>query len=66
VWHEVVYDDGMKKIQLKENTESHGVRLPVSYWIKLRSLMTHHGGRHWLEKAIDREARKVGIGGAEK
>jgi len=51
----------MKTPPPKETTESHGVRLPVSYWLKLRSLMTHHGGRVWLEKAIDREARKAGL-----
>lgn len=51
----------MKKSKIKEVTESHGVRLPVSYWLKLRSLMTHHHGRSWLEKAIDREAKKAGL-----
>jgi hypothetical protein len=56
-----MYDGGMKTKPPKEITESHGVRLPVSYWFKLRSLMTHHGGRAWLEKAIDREARKAGL-----
>ncbi len=45
----------------KEHTEAHGVRLPVSYWLKLRQLMTIHGGRSWLEKAIDREVKKAGI-----
>lgn len=49
-----------------EQTESHGVRLPVSYWIKLRSLMQHHGGRKWLEKAIDREVKKAGIAQAKQ
>jgi hypothetical protein len=49
------------KTKIKEATESHGVRLPLSYWRKLRELMTFHGGRHWLEKAIDREARKAGM-----
>lgn len=49
----------MKTKPPKETTEAHGVRLPVSYWLKLRSLMTHHGGRAWLEKAIDREVKAV-------
>ena len=56
----------MKTPPPKETTESHGVRLPVSYWLKLRSLMTYHGGRVWLEKAIDREARKAGLHEAGK
>lgn len=54
------------KSEEKEHTEAHGVRLPVSYWIKLRSLMQHHGGRKWLEKAIDREVKKAGIAQAKQ
>jgi hypothetical protein len=42
-----------------EPTKATSVRLPVSYWVKLRALMTAHGGRGWLEKAIDREHKKL-------
>ena len=45
----------------KEPTAAQTIRLPVSHWLKLRSLMTYHGGRKWLEKAIDREVKKAGI-----
>jgi hypothetical protein len=45
----------------KEPTQVGGIRLPLDLWRKLRALMKHHGGRKWLEKAIEREANKAGI-----
>lgn len=45
----------------KEPTFAQTIRLPESCWLKLRSLMTFHGGRVWLEKAVDREYKKAGL-----
>lgn len=39
-------------------TSAASIRLPASYWAKLRVLMQRHG-RKWLEKAIDREYRRL-------
>ncbi len=38
-------------------TSAASIRLPGSYWSKLRELMQTYG-RKWLEKAIDREYSK--------
>lgn len=35
------------------------VRLRSSHWVKLRELMQFYGNRQWLEKAIDREYKKI-------
>ena len=50
----------------KEPTFAQTVRLPASSWLKLRSLMTFHGGRVWLEKAVDREYKKAGLQDSSK
>jgi hypothetical protein len=39
-------------------TSAASIRLPESYWRKLRELMQAHG-RKWLEKAIDREHKRL-------
>jgi len=41
-----------------DQTRPGSVRLPDSYWVKLRALMQNRG-RAWLEKAIDREHKKM-------
>ena len=45
----------------KDPSKPQSIRLPASYWIKLRELMQHQG-RAWLEKSIDREHKKMGRG----
>jgi len=45
-----------KHVNTKSTTE--GVRLSPDSWVKLRHLMQNLG-RVWLEKAIDREYKKL-------
>jgi hypothetical protein len=49
-----VYDFGMEKPKSK----SEGLRLTITHWVKLRCLIQAKG-RCWLEKAIDREHKKL-------
>jgi len=44
--------------KITEPTKAASVRLPLSSWDKLRTLMQTKG-RGWLEKAIDREHKKL-------
>lgn len=46
---------GMKT---KQPTVNNSIRLPPSYWVKLRELWKSVGG-DWLLKAIDREHKRI-------
>jgi len=42
----------------KPPTKAASVRLSLEHWAKLRALMQYFG-RSWLERAIDREHKKL-------
>jgi len=48
----------MKSNPVNTKSTTEGVRLSPDSWVKLRYLMQHLG-RAWLEKAIDREYKKL-------
>ena len=48
-----------KDSNMKTETKSEGVRLPLESWTQLRALMAYYGGRAWLVRVIGREWRKI-------
>lgn len=44
--------------KIPDPTSAATIRLPASYWTKLRELMQAYG-RKWLEKAIEREYKHM-------
>jgi hypothetical protein len=42
----------------RPQTKASAIRLTLDHWVKLRHLMQNLG-RAWLEKAIDREYKKL-------
>jgi hypothetical protein len=45
----------------REPTSAQTIRLTNRHWRKLRALMQLHGDRRWLEKLIEREAKRRGV-----
>lgn len=46
-------------MKIKPITKVGGIRLELQHWDKLRDLMTHHRGRNWLVKIIEREYKRA-------
>jgi len=45
-------------MKTNQPTVNNSIRLPVSYWAKLRAVWQKSGGG-WLLKAIDREHKRI-------
>lgn len=51
--------NNVRMIDKNDLSKVQTIRLRLSYWAKLRALMQFHGNRKWLERAIDREHKKI-------